>query len=163
MTHRERLTVPVSWVLLGAVVVGSLTLTCLFATPPLVALLVTLVATAGTVAVLVSQSAPVVADADGLRAGRSRIGWEWVAGARVLSPEEVQDRVRGRADVRCWRLLRPYLDQVVRIELADPADPHPAWLVASRHPEALAAAVTAHLVPAGEATPRPTAREDTPS
>lgn len=160
MTHRERLTVPASWVLLGLGVVGSITLTCLFATPPAVAVAVTLAALAGTAAFLLAQSTPVVADTTGLRAGRARIGWEHVAGARVLSPEEVQDVLRGRADVRCWRVLRPYLDRVVRVEVADPADPHPAWLVASRHPEALAAAVTSHLAAGGT---RATAREDTPS
>lgn len=156
MTHRERLTVPLSWVLLGLGVVASVAVTLLFYTPPLLALLVTLAAAAATAAVLRAQSALVVADVAGLRAGRSCVGWEWVTGVRVLGPDEVEDRLRGRTDVRCWRLLRPYLDRVVRIELADPADPHPAWLVASRHPEALAAAVAAHLAPAP-------AREDTPS
>ena len=52
--------------------------------------------------------------------------------------------VSGRdADARAYLLLRPYLNRAVRVEITDPADPTPYWLVSSRHPEALAAALGA--------------------
>ena len=57
-------------------------------------------------------------------------------------------RVAGRdADVRAYLLLRPYVQRAVRIEVVDPADPTPYWLVSTRHPERLAQA----LVRAGAA------------
>jgi hypothetical protein len=38
-------------------------------------------------------------------------------------------------------LLRAYLKRSVRVEVTDPADPTPYWLVSSRHPEQLAKAL----------------------
>ena len=55
------------------------------------------------------------------------------------------------ADARAYLLLRPYLKRAVRVEIADPADPTPYWLVATRHPETLAAALG---VPCGAVTRR---------
>jgi hypothetical protein len=46
------------------------------------------------------------------------------------------------ADARAYLLLRPYLKRSVRVEITDPADPTPYWLVATRHPTQLAAALT---------------------
>ncbi|MFC6344403.1 DUF3093 family protein [Nocardioides hankookensis] len=40
-------------------------------------------------------------------------------------------------------LLRPYLKRAVRVEITDPADPAPYWLVATRRPEELAGALAA--------------------
>ena len=37
--------------------------------------------------------------------------------------------------------LRPYLSRAVRIGIDDPADPTPYWLVSSRRPDRLAAAL----------------------
>nr|WP_269449779.1 DUF3093 family protein [Auraticoccus cholistanensis] len=139
------MTVPWLWVLLAAGVVASLVLTCLVVTPGWVTVVVTVLSTSVTAVLLWQHSAPVVADEHGLRAGRARVEWDWVASARVLTAEEVQDRLRGRADVGCWRLQRPYLDRLVRVELSDPADPHPAWLVATRRPEALVETIRHHL------------------
>ncbi len=141
---------PLSWVLLTAAVVGSVTVTCVLVAPWWVTVLVTAVTAAVAAALLWNHSATVVVDEQGLRAGRASVGWEWVASARVLTPEEVEDRDRGRTDVRAHRLLRAYLPGVVRVELADPADPHPAWLVSSRHPEELAAAVRSQLARHGQ-------------
>ena len=40
-------------------------------------------------------------------------------------------------------MLRPYVKTAVRVELTDPADPTPYWLLSSRHPQALASALDA--------------------
>ena len=40
------------------------------------------------------------------------------------------------ADARAYLLLRPYLKRGVRIDITDPADPAPYWLVSCRRPEA---------------------------
>ncbi len=45
------------------------------------------------------------------------------------------------ADARAYLLVRPYLKRAVRVTVVDPADPTPYWLVGTRHPEALAAAL----------------------
>ena len=50
--------------------------------------------------------------------------------------------VHGReADARAFLLTRPYLKRSVRVPVDDPADPTPYWLLSSRHPDRLAAAL----------------------
>ena len=67
-------------------------------------------------------------------------GWH-KAMAEQLDADRTR-RVSGpEADARAYLLLRPYLRQSVRVEITDPADPAPYWLVSSRHPRALASAL----------------------
>ncbi len=89
--------------------------------------------------------------ADGwFQAGRARIEMSYVGAAEALDPESTR-RVSGpEADARAYLLLRPYLRQSVKVEITDPADPVPYWLISSRHPRALANALNA--VRAGEPT-----------
>ena len=47
------------------------------------------------------------------------------------------------ADARAYLLLRPYLKRGVRVDITDPADPAPYWLVSSRRPDALVSALEA--------------------
>jgi len=76
------------------------------------------------------------------RAGRA------VVPARFLGPVEVQDdeqmrQARGRGlDARAYLCLRGWLPAGAKVMLTDPDDPTPYWLVSSRRPEALAAAVS---------------------
>ena len=77
------------------------------------------------------------------QAGRARIEAEHVGEVAALDAEQTR-LVAGRdADARAFLLLRPYLQRAVKVEVVDPADPTPYWLVSSRHPEALADALTA--------------------
>ena len=45
------------------------------------------------------------------------------------------------ADARAYLLLRPYLKRAVKVEITDPADPAPYWLVSTRHADALVRAL----------------------
>jgi hypothetical protein len=56
-----------------------------------------------------------------------------------------QTRWRGGpgADARAYLVLRPYLATAVELEVNDVADPAPYWLVGTRRPAELAAAVSA--------------------
>ena len=47
------------------------------------------------------------------------------------------------ADARAFLVLRPYLKRAVKVAIEDPGDPAPYWLIATRDPERLAAAITA--------------------
>jgi hypothetical protein len=46
-----------------------------------------------------------------------------------------------RGDSRAFVFARPYLTHAVRVEVRDPDDPTPYWLVFTRRPESLAAAL----------------------
>jgi Protein of unknown function (DUF3093) len=76
-----------------------------------------------------------------LRAGRARIAGEFLGDAEPLDAEATR-RVAGRdADARAYLLLRPYLKRAVRVTVRDARDPAPYWLVSTRDPEGLAAAI----------------------
>jgi hypothetical protein len=97
--------------------------------------------TAVTIAVLVARS-PVVAVADGvLRAGRARIEVELTSTPEPLRGDDARTARGTGLDARAWIVLRGWVDGVVRVPLLDPADPAPYWLVSTRHPEELAAAL----------------------
>jgi hypothetical protein len=143
LAYRERLGVPLRWWVQGTMLVASLWLACIVAVPDAVAWVVTAVAMALLAAGLVSYgSALVEVDGAGFRAGRARIGSEHLGAAEALDADRTR-RVSGpEADARAFLLLRPYLKRAVRVEITDPADPAPYWLVSSRHPEQLAGALT---------------------
>ncbi len=78
-----------------------------------------------------------------LRAGRAHIALDLVGTAEPLDAEGTR-RVAGvDADARAYLLLRPYLKRSVRIEITDPRDPAPYWLVSTRRPDKLVAALSA--------------------
>lgn len=143
-SYRERLLVPVSYWLLAVPVVVLLGAETYFLVggfvPPLViGLLALLVGTflvhwsMGTIEV----TGPV------LRAGRDTLALS-EAGDVVALDEKQSAALRGpRADPAAHLLLRPYLRRAVYIALAEPAGSVPYWLVATRHPEKLAAAIEA--------------------
>lgn len=73
-----------------------------------------------------------------LRAGRARVPRSLLG---IVVPARGADAVaeRGvRLDARAWLLLRGWVSGVVRVQLEDPEDPTPYWLVSSRRPEELA-------------------------
>lgn len=96
------------------------------------------------VAVLIATAPVVVADATGIRAGAARLPRECMGDIEVLTPAALAALRSGgpRAMSTAFTLLRPSRSRsAVRIQVVDPRDPHPAWIVTSRRPEALAAAL----------------------
>ena len=76
-----------------------------------------------------------------LRAGRDTLALS-EADEVIALDERQASALRGpRADPAARILLRPYLKRAVCIGLADPGGGVPYWLVATRHPEELAAAI----------------------
>ena len=142
MDYAERLTVPLRWWVQGTMLVASLWLAVLAATPEVVAWSVTAVALALLIALLVGYGRPVVAVEDGtLRAGRAHIALEHVGEVTALDADGVRRQAGVDADARAYLLLRPYLKRGVRVDITDPADPAPYWLVSCRRPEEIVTAV----------------------
>ncbi|MDN4173180.1 DUF3093 domain-containing protein [Nocardioides sp. SOB77] len=149
--HRERLGVPLRWWVQATMFVASLWLALVVAVPGVLAWSASAVLLLIAVALLVGYGAAPVVVADGeLRAGRARIGVEHLGEARALDAEETKRVAGPEADARAYLLLRPYLKRAVRVTVTDPADPAPYWLVSTRHPDRLAAAVTAARAGAGD-------------
>ena len=84
----------------------------------------------------------VVADGT-LQVGRARIEAHHLGRAHALDADQARRAAGVEADARAYLVLRPYLSRAVKVEITDPADPAPYWLVSTRHPEQLAGAVGA--------------------
>lgn len=144
--HRERLHVPLAWWLLAlgfaltlVIAVTAYTNLWLGAGVALVSLAVIggMLGTWGHV--------PVVADETGLLAGRARVEWPWVASVEPLDAKGVRAAMGPGAQATAYVLLRAYTGGAVKVVLDDPADPHPYWLVSTRHPRTVAAIAARHL------------------
>jgi hypothetical protein len=93
----------------------------------------------------------VVVDDRVVRAGRARLPLSHLGEVTALDAPAAQ-ALRGRdADARAFLCLRPFVETGVRLDVDDPRDPHPYWLVSTRHPEQVVAAVRAALAAPGRA------------
>lgn len=102
-----------------------------------------------TAAVLLSYGgARVEVSSEHLVAGRARIPLRLLSQPRALDADATRTRIGPLADARAYLLLRPYVAGSVVVDVTDPADPTPYWLLSTRHPDALAAALAAR-VPTG--------------
>lgn len=148
-TYRERLGVPLRWWVQGTMLVASLWLALVVAVPGTVAWPVTGAGLLLLTACFLSYGGARIEVVGGqLRAGRAHIASTHLGAARALDAEETR-RVAGvEADARAYLLLRPYLKRAVRVEITDPADPAPYWLLSTRHPDELAGAVARLVTPA---------------
>lgn len=76
-----------------------------------------------------------------VRVGRAAIGREWIGAVRPLDAAGTRTRAGMEADARAHLVLRPWASTAVELQLVDPADPVPYWLVSTRRPQALATAL----------------------
>jgi hypothetical protein len=142
--YDERLGVPLRWWVQGTMLVASLWLATVVALPGVGAWIVNALALGLLALGFLSYGSARIRVADGvLRAGRAHIEAVHVGRVSALDAEETRLTAGRDADVRAFLLLRPYLKRAVRVEITDPADPAPYWLLSTRHPDRLAAAIGA--------------------
>jgi hypothetical protein len=149
-SYREQLRVPVSYWLLSVPVVLLLGAEIFVGFSTLVAALVYAVFVVVVGGFLLAWGAVrIEVTGDTFRAGKDSLPLSAIG--EVLELDEAQaTALRGpRADPSAHLLLRPYLKKAVYIGLADGQQAGgqqtsaPYWLVATRHPDKLAAALTA--------------------
>lgn len=140
--YRERLWVPVGWWLLGSLFALSMLVAVLFYLGPVAAIITFVVLMAAIAAIFLRYGGLTVrVTEDRLWVGEANIEWRYVSA--VDSHDEARTRLRRgtRADARAFMTLRPYLSESVEVTLDDPDDPTPYWLINSRSPQRLAAAI----------------------
>ena len=142
--YSERLHVPLRWWVQATMLLASLWLAFIVATPSWLAWSATALLVLVTVGLFTWVGSACVSVSEGvLRAGRAHIPTELLGPVVALDAEGTR-RVHGvNADARAFLLTRPYLRRSVQVMLADPADPTPYWLLSTRHPQSLAAALAA--------------------
>ena len=152
--YHERLWVPVSWLLLGLLVVVLLSAELSAGVEILIA--GTVLASYGTVigtsvyvvligvfaAAMLNWSRPRV-EVTGNELTAAGAALPLAAAGEVTALDQRQARaLRGpRADPSAFALIRPYLREAVYVEVTDRALGTPYWLLATRHPAQLVAAI----------------------
>lgn len=76
-----------------------------------------------------------------LRVDDARLPVRYIAGAIPLDPAGKRELLGPLAHPLAFVVQRPWVPGVVQVMLDDPADPTPYWVVSSRRPERLAAAL----------------------
>jgi hypothetical protein len=102
-----------------------------------------LVAVAVIVGVLVGTTPVVRVTQDSLEAAGATLPASVIGTVTTLTGPRLRDRLGVSADPRAYLVYRAFCDAAVEVEVLDPADPHPYWLVSTRDPAALEAAITA--------------------
>ncbi len=145
--YRERLT-PSLWMLIGAAVCAPMAVLVFAPAGAVVALLAGVLVAAVIVTLLVASS-PVVSVQDGvLRAGRAHIDVSLLGEPVVLTGEDARAARGPQLSARAWHLLRGGIDGLLVVPVEDPDDPTPAWVISTRTPDRLAAAIRrAQLTP----------------
>jgi hypothetical protein len=151
LAYSERLHVPLRWWVQTTMLLATLWLAFVVAMPAWAAWSATAVVVVVTFGLMAWLGSVRVAVRDGtLYAGPAHISLDLLGRAEALDAEETR-RVHGvDADARAFLLTRPYLKRSVKVVVEDPADRTPYWLLSTRHPRELAAALSSGTHPGSE-------------
>lgn len=138
VAYRERLHAPWPVWFVAFVLAGSLGVAYGFPLGP-TAGLVSFAVVMGLAALLLLGTAPlVVVDDLVLRAGRARLPLRYAGRIAPLTTDQTRE-VRGRrADPSAYLCTRGWISRSVLVEVEDEDDPHPYWLISTRHGDRLA-------------------------
>ena len=90
---------------------------------------------------LIALSPVIRVDDQVVRAGRARLPLGYVGTVTVLDRAGLRERLRS-GDARAYLVVRSWATPAaVLVEVTDEVDPHPYWVVSSRHPARLAQAL----------------------
>jgi hypothetical protein len=140
--YDERLHVPLRWWVQATMLLACLWLAFVVAMPVWAAFVLTGVLVVIVLGLLLRFGSVRVRVADGvLRAGRAHIDVDLLGAPRLLDATGTRRAMGVDADARAFLVTRPYLKRSVLLPVEDPRDPTPYWLISTRHPERLAAAL----------------------
>jgi len=138
--YRERLW-PAPWLYLATALVMPASLLVFVPINVGVGAIVAVVLYVGCCVGLVLASPVIEVTADELVAGRAHLPLAAIGEATAHTGEEAVLERGQRLDARAWLLIRGWIAPVVRVEVRDADDPTPYWLVSTRQPDALVAAL----------------------
>ncbi len=156
--YRERLW-PATWVWAAAVSLAVVTGVAFWPVGGVAAAVVALLVATGAFAGLLAWWSPVVRVVEPtptggwwLQAGPARIPVSALVAPVALDPAAMRAALGPELDARSHRCIRGWVGTGVRVEVADERDPTPYWLVSSRRPGTVVAAlVEAGVTAAGRA------------
>lgn len=138
--YREALRPSVGIYLIIALLIPIIILTAApFSLPLGIALAV--VVSLGISATLIAVAPRIEVDSEKFRAGKASIERKFIGSVSAFSGEHAREQRGVKLDARAWTLIRGYVDPVVKVEITDPNDPTPYWLISTRRPKELAQAL----------------------
>jgi hypothetical protein len=141
-SYRERL-VPPWWLPVVLLLIVPATLLVFLPVSIGVGIAVAIVLYVGIVGALLAGAPVVEVRAGELRAGRAHIAVDDLGAADALEDDEARRALRSGWDPADHHVISPWTRSVVRVAVTDEQDPTPAWVVSTRRPRELAAAITA--------------------
>ena len=141
-TYRERLH-PGPGVVLAVVLFAVMCGVVVLVSSWVAALATTVVVLVAGVVLVVVTSPVVEVRAGELRAGRARIPVDLLGDVAELDADGVRAALGPGFDPRTFACLRTWTRGAVSAPVLDPADPTPSWLVSTRRPARLRAALDA--------------------
>ncbi len=133
---------PLRWWVQIIMLLATLWLAFIIATPPWLAWTVSGVLLAFAFGILTWIGAAKVAVNHGIvYAGAAQISARHLGEPHILDRDATRNVLGVGADARAYLLTRPYLKHAVRVEILDQADPTPYWVIGTRAPESLAKAI----------------------
>jgi Protein of unknown function (DUF3093) len=140
--YHERLHVPLTWWLLAVPVVAVLGGELYAGFGGLVPLVIYAVFAVAVAGFLLAWGMTTVSVSEGvLVAGGAALPLESAGDVTVLDEQQFALLRGPRGDPAAWMVLRPYFKRGVYVAVTDTSSQHPYWLIGSRHPAELAAAI----------------------
>jgi len=152
--YRERLGAPASWWLVSAVCVllFGTTLWAGLSVAVAVAAYAGLAAACAATLLIWGKVTIEVTKAE-LLAGSRRLPLDQTGLVAALDASQARELRGPRADPAAYLLIRPYLTEAVYVEVAGKPAARPYWLIGTRHPAELAAAIERARLHGGTAPP----------
>jgi hypothetical protein len=138
--YRERLWAS-PWVFIATALVIPASLLVFLPINPIAGVVVAIALYAAVVVALAIGSPVIEVTEDSFIAGRAQLPLRFVGEVGAYRNDSATIQRGQQLDARAWLLIRGWVSPVVRVEIRDPDDPTPYWIVSSRAPEALAGAI----------------------
>ncbi len=93
--------------------------------------------TVSLVLILFFRAPTISVTSESLSAKNAVISRKYLGEARVISKGEMFQELGPNLDARAWLSIQASVKGLVRVEIKDPNDPTPYWLISTRKPEVL--------------------------
>jgi len=140
--YRERLW-PAPWLFIATALVIPASLLVFLPINTTAGVVVAIVLYAACVGLLFAGGPTIEVTDTEFRAGKASLPLSIAGTVEGFSGDEARAERGVRLDARTWLLIRAWVSPLVKIQNLDERDSAPYWVVSTRHPDAVVAAITA--------------------
>ncbi|MET0353448.1 DUF3093 domain-containing protein [Plantibacter sp. MCCC 1A11337] len=138
--YRETLW-PSPWVIIALALVVPATMLVLAPVSLAAGIVGAVVLYGGCLALAFGTAPRIQVSESSLSVGKASIPLGFIGEVVVYTGTDATAQLRTKLDARAWLMIRGWVHSLVKVEIVDPADPTPYWLLSSRRPQALADAI----------------------